>query len=391
MNVALIEPFYPPARREGGIAHYTQCLARALATAGHPVRVLTSDEHLSEPRADAPPAGVAVEVFPHPWTRATARKMAAHLRQSGAEFVLLQYSPASYSTAFKLAWPLIRGPFKKAVSFHTLWGGKRINQLIALLLLHGSDFTIATNSEIVFLLHKYLPRGLKQNYHIPIGPNIEPAPVAAATIAALRQRLGLRDNAIFFAYFGMVYAGKGLRLLIETAQVAAQQASPDFQLLLIGGGISDDPQAQSELEQWIAQAKLDWHVIRTGQLPAAEVSALLQLSAAVILPFESGVSDRRGSLMAALAHGKAIVTTPPCVPIPFFINGGNMVWPEKPTPEALAELLRKICADPARRRALEAGAARLARSFAWPRIAADHVTVFEAIGRMTRCSINSNN
>ena len=46
-----------------------------------------------------------------------------------------------------------------------------------------------------------------------------------------------------------------------------------------------------------------------GYLPAPEVSAALQASDLLALPFMDGVSERRTTLMAGLSHGVAVATT----------------------------------------------------------------------------------
>ncbi len=49
--------------------------------------------------------------------------------------------------------------------------------------------------------------------------------------------------------------------------------------------------------------------LNLGSLPAPEVSTWLARADLITLPFKDGVSERRGSFMAALAHGRPVLTT----------------------------------------------------------------------------------
>src|SRR5206468_1086025 len=66
------------------------------------------------------------------------------------------------------------------------------------------------------------------------------------------------------------------------------------------------------------------HILRTGFVEAAQVSAHLLACDAVVLPYRDGVSFRRGSLMAALAHGCTIITTEPQTTMPELRDGENV-------------------------------------------------------------------
>ena len=107
-----------------------------------------------------------------------------------------------------------------------------------------------------------------------------------------------------------------MRFLFETARYLDRKQNFDFQLVIIGEGISDDPKYFKEIKQLAAELEIKDILVWTGRITAADVSALLTRSLMVLLPYSSGASDRRGSLLAALAHAKPIVTTRPSLPIP---------------------------------------------------------------------------
>ena len=364
MKIAIFCPSYPPASSEGGISHYTQRLARNLSGMGEDIVIITGDGY----RGNGSDEGICVIKFAGEWNRQTAEQMVGQLSSLRVDTVNLQYSPVMYPTRFKFAWEKITSRFQSTASFHTLWGGSKLNYLIALRLLHSADGIIATNSEIMYLLRKYLPFFLKKTYFIPIGSNIEPrdTKIDSAQIAA---RYSLVPNIPILAYFGMSYPGKGMDLLLDSAHILLTDYKSDFQLLVIGGGISDVPEYREEKSKLTSKLRIKDKVIWTGQIPATEVSALLSLARVVILPFESGVSDRRGSLMAALAHHKPVVTTKPTIPISLFRNGENMIWPGNNDSIALADTVFRVLRDDQLRQKLESGAADLSKHFEWPDIA----------------------
>ncbi len=374
LRVAILCPDYPPSSREGGISHYTQCLANHLSKRGVKIWIITNEEY----SGNGFDGDIQVLKFADDWNRPVVKKMVTELRAKSIDMVNVQYSPSLYSTGFKLAWPYLSKQFISTVSFHTLWGGSKLNRWFALRLLQSADALVATNSEIIYLLENYLPSFLRKTYFIPISAGIEPSdfPDPPNEIAA---KYRIDRGRPLIAYFGMVYPGKGFDLLFQTLRVLLDQFRFDFQIAFIGGGVSDLPGYRDEQEKQGSKFGIGDRSVWTGKIPPAEVSALLSMSELVFLPFDSGVSDRRSSLWAALAHGKATVTTPPVVPIRYFQNGENMLWPLEVKPQTLAEAVYQVHSSSSLRRELEKGAQALASQFSWRQIAQDTDLVFRKI------------
>ena len=79
--------------------------------------------------------------------------------------------------------------------------------------------------------------------------------------------------------------------------------------------------------------------------------------------------------MAAIAHGKAILTSPPNVKMPFLVNGVNTIWPEEPSSSSYADLIDGMLQDDVLIRSLENGASELGNFFKWEQIAFEHEAV----------------
>ena len=128
--------------------------------------------------------------------------------------------------------------------------------------------------------------------HIPVPANITPIPAPAGWA---RDHLGLEGNLVV-SLFGRANPSRALRYA-EAAIAALADLRGPGRLTVLNLG-ADAPAL--DLPPGVA-------VSRPGLLPAKELSLLLSASDIVLLPFVDGVSTRRSTLMAALAHGKPVV------------------------------------------------------------------------------------
>lgn len=349
---------------EGGLSHYTKHLSCHLDQLGEKIFVVTNESF----QGDSENRNISVLKFPEPWGIASVRRIVKELQLRSLDLINLQYTPVMYSAQFKFIWYYIARYFPAVVSFHTLWGGSKLNYFAALNLLITSASIIATNSEILYLLKRYFPFCLKKSHFIPISTNILPITENRNYEQIVRKYLS-KPSKYQLVFFGMPYAGKGISLLLRVTQILIKKYKADVHLLMIGGGISDEQQYIQEIKKLLIKLDIENRVTWTGRISAEEISAFLYYATVVVLPFESGVSDRRGSLMAALAHHKAVVTTSPSVPIELFKNGVNMVWTDINDPENFAETVFQVLIDHEYRRRVESGAAELIRHFDWTEIA----------------------
>jgi glycosyltransferase involved in cell wall biosynthesis len=127
---------------------------------------------------------------------------------------------------------------------------------------------------------------------MPVGSNITPV---ATTPRAARERLGLSDRLVV-ALFGRAHPGRALDYA-EAAIAALAEARGTRGLTVLNLG-ADAPSLD-------VAPGVD---VRTpGHLGADDVSLRLWASDVLLLPFTDGVSTRRTTLMAALAHGRPVL------------------------------------------------------------------------------------
>ena len=85
--------------------------------------------------------------------------------------------------------------------------------------------------------------------------------------------------------------------------------------------------------------------------------------------------------MAALAHGRPVISTSPRVPLPELCEGENVLLVPPDDSEALAAAVARLAADPALRQRIGDGAKVLSRQFSWDHIATRTANLFARLRR----------
>ena len=373
---------------QGGVGDYTHALGAALVALGVDVHVLTSQQagpsHLIPPGVD----NMYPEVDSWSWGLAKQVRTLAHAIE--ADILHIQYQSAAYNLhpAVNLLPRGLHGspwPRHVVTTFHDL----RVPYLFPkagplrwranLELARQSDRAIVTNAED---FRRLRPIGdlAGRLVEIPIGANIQPGPPAGYDRTTQRARWGVGPDDLLLCYFGFLNDSKGgEELMLATARLA--EAGLPVHLLMIGGQLgASDPTNAAYLQRVqaliIAQGIAD-RVHWTGFTGEAEVSANLLASDIAVLPYQDGVSFRRGSLMACLAHGLPIVSTRPAVVVPELAQGENIWLVPAGSPQGLADGIQTLWRDVTLRQRLGEGARRLASDFTWDAIAQRHVQVYE--------------
>ena len=382
MRVGLVTGEFPPL--EGGVGAFTEQLARALAARGHEVHVITS----KRARPPGAPRQLTAVFEPvaldygllHPrigrWRWPSLSTIADIVLRYELQVVNVQYQAAAYNmravAVHFLPWRL-RGVAPTVVTFHDLRvpylfpkaGGLR--QAAVRGLARRAAGGIATNAADLAVLRGWTDAPLRQ---IPIGSNIDAYEPHHVEIAEVRDGLGLSEGDLLLGYFGFLNETKGADTLLD----ALAQLDGHYHLVFIGGqtGASDPRNNEAflgGLRGQIERLGLGGRVHWTGFLSPGRVSAHLAAADLMVMPYRDGVSLRRGTLMAVLAHGRPLVTTAPATPTPELRHGEN-VWLVRPDDAtALAGAITALAADPTRRGQLGRGAREVAGLFDWGRIA----------------------
>jgi glycosyltransferase involved in cell wall biosynthesis len=404
MRIGLVTGEYPPD--QGGVGDFTTQLGRALADLGHEVHVITGKLQIPNPKSQEAP--VVVHRVVEGWGWECWRQVLRVAQELGVEVLNLQYQAAAYRMhpAINFVPPSHDRP-PVVATFHDLnvpylfpkAGSLRWH--VVRMLARRADGVIVTNREDYLRLEGDIPSARLSL--IPIGSNVPPVPPPGYDRDAERARWGVGPGDLLLGYFGFLNESKGGEELMQALALLVERGVPAH-LLMVGGRLgSSDPTNRAyadQVEHLITDLGLDERVHWTGYTGPEQVSAGLLATDACVLPYRDGVSFRRGTLHACLAHGRAVVTTRPAVPLPEVHDGENMLLAEPRDPQALADAaMRLTSADPMARPAAEvqdtsepesaagpvlrtrlgAGASALAAEFTWERIARKTAALFRRL------------
>lgn len=380
-RVLLVTGEYPPM--VGGIADYTQRLAHRLAGAGVEVGVLTS-------AASENATGDNLRVYANveQWNLLSLQTILAYARNY--DLVHLQYQAAAFdlgAAAPLLAdWLRFRGGPPLVTTFHDLRipylfpKAGPLRKLAVRRLARRSHAVVTTNEADKTQLRDWNVSNLTQ---ILLGNNIPTELPDNFDRDAWRARWGVRRDDHLLVHFGLINRSKGVPTLLQ-AQDKLLTTGLRAKVMFVGEEVGDsDPTNANhlaEIRELILELNLsgEW-VLWTGRLPAEDVAAAFSAADVVVLPYADGASLRRTTLITALAHGCAVVTTQPAVDIPMLRANHNVAFARPNVSGDLARRVNLILRRDDMRKRLARNAARLAYRFDWNEIAAAHRKLYETL------------
>jgi glycosyltransferase involved in cell wall biosynthesis len=398
MKVCLLSGEFPPM--QGGVGDFTREIGLALNRLGATVSVLCSAKAVRPAGEQVGPEGgsilerdgLSLQVFPviERWDFSCWSRIGEFIGTSRPEILNIQYQTAAHQmhpAINLLPWrlSLSKDRPRVVVTFHDLKvpylfpKAGPLRRWVTGALARGCDAAIVTNVEDRMDAERYNA----QNLHLfPIGSNIEPQAPPGYDRVAWRERWGVQPGETLLSYFGFLHETKGGETLFRALARLVEAGEP-VKLLMIGGKVgSSDPTNVaylSEMESLIAELRLVDRVLWTGYVDGPEVSASFWAADICVMPYRDGVSFRRGTLMAALAHGMPIISTYPHVQIPEIVEDQNMALVPAGDVEALAQKIREVAAMDSLRARLMRGAAELSRLFSWEAIATSTLELYQQL------------
>lgn len=355
-NWHIVTGEYPPAH--GGVSDYSHAVAGGLAAAGDAVHVWCP----ASTGASAPQAGVQVHPIAGSWSAADLHRLDREMDAvAGGRRLLLQWVPHAFGKR-SLNLRFCRWMRRRAKSGDVLdimvhepglafrEGTMRqdmaagVHRLMLTTLLSGARRAWVAIPAWADVLRPWaLGRSDLTFGWLPVPSTL---PVAPATRQPANLRAArLETGDVLIGHFG-TYQPAIRRSLCELLP-SLLRASPEVRVELLGrGGDRVVDQLRATLGSHAAR------VTATGELNATELSLRLQACDLLVQPYPDGVSTRRTTLMAALAHGVPVVTTLGRLSEPFWRNSDAIVAVQAGDADALARAAQELVRRPDRRRHL---------------------------------------
>jgi glycosyltransferase involved in cell wall biosynthesis len=356
---------YPP--QTGGVSDYTYAVAAGLAAQGDEVHVWCPDCPGPQPQTE----GVVVHRDFGAFRPSDLRRVGRQLdRYPAPRRILMQWVPHGYgyrsmNVAF-CGWlwaRAIRHRDRVGVMAHEVYHSFRaglhrqniaalVHRLMSILLLNASDRVWLSIPAWERRWRPYrLGRAIPFEW-LPVPSNIPVVDLPERALAIRRRYAG--EGAFLIGHFGTF--GSTITALLDPILVALGDEPVRPNVLLMGRGSEEYRQAMIHKHPGMAE----W-VHAAGALTAKDLSLHIAACDLLMQPYPDGVSSRRGSLMAGLSHGKAIVTTVGSLSEPFWAGTGALAAVPAEDLEAFVASLRRLRADSAERLRLGRAAQSLYR------------------------------
>jgi glycosyltransferase involved in cell wall biosynthesis len=244
---------------------------------------------------------------------------------------------------------------------------------------------IASRSvSIVVMAHAAL--GILQKYGVPRGkinvvqhgvPDIPFVPSDK-----VKPSLGLKGRKVL-STFGLISAGKGIEYVIQ-ALPSIIDKQPGVLYLIIG--VTHPEVRKIEGEQYrmnliklVDELGLKNHVrFHNRFLTKRELTEYLQATDIYITPYISPNQISSGTLVAALAAGRATVSTPYLHAKEVLADGRGLLCEFK-NPESIASNVNKLLANETLRRSMEKRVYKYSRNFVWSKVAEKYASIFKKV------------
>ena len=350
---------YPP--QPGGVSDYTRLVAQGLADAGDHVVVWAPPA----PGPDAPrDARVEVRRLPDCYGPRSLGLLSEALdRAPRPHRLLVQYVPHAFG------WKAANLPFclwlrwhrrdRVWVMFHEvaypfdLRAGVWKNALATVNRVMAS--LVGASAERAFVsIPAWRPIvGAVTRAGTPVTWLPVPSAIAVVSDRRASDEIAARygQGHLLVGHFGTY--GDVMTPLVDAAVVSLLERS-DCRVVLMGHGSTA---ARRHLVA--AHPDLSERVLAAGSLTAEDVSRHVRACAVLMQPYPDGISSRRTSAMAALAHGMPVVATDGPLTEPIWRTSDAVVLVRPGDADGLAAAAAALLADPARRTDLARRAAAL--------------------------------
>jgi glycosyltransferase involved in cell wall biosynthesis len=350
---------YPP--QTGGVSDYSRRVALALARCGDRVQIWAPQFD----GAESNDCGVEVNRLPGRFGPRALSILSRALERGGNQRILVQYVPHAFGyKAMNLlfaAWLYSQRRRNIDVMFHEVaypFGGPwrhnilaTVNRLMAAIVARSASRIFLSTASWEPIVRRLAPSSRPITV-IPVPSNV---PVVNDVSASAAIRLGMiGSHGTIVGHFG-TYQG-GIARALEVALPRILNSNENASALLLGSNSERFGSVLARTNPSIAN-----RICATGVLSAHDTSIRISACDLMIQPYPDGISTRRTSAMAALSHGRALLTTTGALTEYLWAESGAVEMVPVNDIDALVTTARAIIGDRARREHLAVAGSRLYR------------------------------
>lgn len=338
LRIGILTRNLPP--RYCGIGDYSVNLAGELRSQGHEVLLIGS-------RGEYAPG---LKIVPDDWSVSGLNRLYSHIQAMQLGHLILQFTPLMYiqdgwrNQSLIELWQKLSDVANTSLIVHETYfrswcrpksilrGAFEKRDLVAMCRASHNVFT--ASEPLIFEMAEW--RLQRPPILLPIGSNV---PEAVSDIEALRTHYRLTPGTLVLTLFG---GGNNLMWKLDHVQRLEQrlrQGGIEHVWLLLGG----IPRS------WLPEGAA---VVDPGRLPLPELSAHLQMTDLFLMPNWSGVSAKRGTLMAAMNHALPVVGTRGYMTDRFWGGVEGVLLAQQNDIAGFVDMVVALAGDPLRRQLL---------------------------------------
>lgn len=343
---------YPP--HFGGVALYTQAVANGLVEAGDEVHVWAPPPSVGSDSFEA--KAVRVHRLPGHFDLKALVHLSRQMNGACDDQIVVEYVPQAFGyKGMNLPfcfWLFANRRRKITVVFHEVAQPLTLKQpwkynilavvhpVMAWLVARSATRIFVTIPGWIPLLRPMV--GASKPIRVVPAMNLIPVVDDPAAILRLRARYA-PNNTLVIGHFGTY--GRDRTAMLKEALPSLLSRHAETRALLLGSG---GPRFRDELV--CHHPEISDRIFSPGYLPEPELSAHLSTCDILLQPFSDGITARRTTLMAGLAHARPIVATLGSLSETFWAKSGAVHLAPVDGIEEFVKVVEDLISDPVTRR-----------------------------------------
>lgn len=301
------------------------------------------------------------------------------------DIIHLVYPSSYFGNNFQLPFFIkfaIRKPLVTTIFSFFKTGSTFFTKLGTLSLLLFSNRLVFIDDEYIQIFKINFPFLGNKTVLIPVGNNValqKSLEYNDLNKIALRHKLSLPADKIYFSFVGQMDISKGLETLLMALRIVIDRGFDNVRLIMVGSGdIGRMEEGEGyrgkgldygrEIFTLEKKLNLSQYIVWTSYLPAQDYNDYILSCDFCVLPFRRNTLGR-SSLVTALSLGMPIITTSRLAKPLFFRNRENVLIVATDNENELAQAIIELIESPKLRNKIAKGGKELSREFSWDLIA----------------------